>query len=699
MTCVAYYRPLGERILTGAAYAAVKLHHPPTLLVPPLPGVTKIVTSNGTLLASFAAQSQDPRHLDQIAPVVVAALLSSEDRTFFTNDGVDARGIARAAVDDLLGHPTQGGSTLTQQYVKNLLIREYGVAYGDASSLSRKIREVAYASEITHLLSKDQILTGYLNTVYFGAGAYGIGAAAERYFSIQPAQLTTDEAALLVALVRSPSVYDPLTNPGQAMIERNIVLTTMVANHDLSQVEEGTLALEPLGLHPSTLSRGCLSSSLPYFCDYLSPQLLTLPELGPTRKARLARLDAGDLTIVSTLNLSLQRDTQRAVDSKLNTNSPIGSAAVMIHPGTGRVLAMASNRVYGLNVAKNETTINYALSVDPVGSTMKIFTLAAALLDGVPLGTILPAGATYHSTVLNNPPGGYFTNSDDYDPSYIDMATGTALSVNTFFVQLEQRVGVLAVAREARALGLPIPTSGPLAPTAREGSFTLGARSFSPLEMAGAYATLAAHGLYCKPTAIASIVFPGHHVVKVPPSCKQVLPATVANTITGLLAGVVTYGTGTAAAVAGHPLVGKTGTTSNFGAAWFDGYTPDLATAVWVGNPLGPSHPLYNIDGVPQVFGGTLPAEEFATAMTPAIAKEPYWNIPAPTDAYLLSAHLTVPSLLGLTLATARARLSLLGLHAVFPPGDPSAVVTSTYPIAGTIVTSGTSVTLTSGTW
>lgn len=674
----------------------VSLQHAPILVVPPLPGVTKIVSSNGTLLATFSAQSQIPRRLQQIAPILVSALLSSEDRTFFTNDGVDSRGIARAALEDLLGHPTQGGSTLTQQYVKNLLINEYGVAYGDSSTISRKIREVAYSSDLTKMLSKDQILTGYLNAVYFGSGAYGIGAASERYFSEPSAALTATQAALLVALVRSPSAYDPVSNPTGALAERNIVLSTMVANHVLSPGAAAVDEASPLGLRISTLNQGCESSLQTYFCDWVSTQLLTLPELGATPAQRIARLDAGGLTITTTLNLALQRDSQAAVESKVGLKSPIGSAMVMIKPGTGAVLAMASNRVYGLNAAQNETTLNYALSSDPVGSTMKIFTLAAALNAGIPLSTILPAGAAYHSTVFANPPGGYFTNSEPYDPTNIDLATATALSVNTAFVQLEEKVGVPAVAAEARALGLPIPTKGPDAPTPREGSFTLGARSFTPLEMAGAYATLAANGLYCKPQGVLSITYPHDNVVPVIPQCTQALNPIVASTITGLLQGVVQYGTGTAAVVPGHPLVGKTGTTSNYGAAWFDGFTPELATATWMGNPLGPSHPLLNVDGVSPVFGGTLPAAEFNLAMTPALAHEPYWNIPAPTDAYLITPRLVVPSLAGISVSDARSRLAGLGLTY---QGPTSGTVLSLYPAPGSIVPKGTVIRVRTGSW
>jgi membrane peptidoglycan carboxypeptidase len=693
---VSYYRPLGSRLLVGVANIAVTATNVPVLYVPPLPGTTRLLTASGSLLATFSAQDQIPVALSQVAPVLVRVLLASEDRTFWTNDGIDPRGITRAAIDNLLGRSVQGGSTLTQQYVKNLLITQYGVAYGDASAISRKVREVAYASGVTALFTKRQILTGYLNTVYFGHGAYGIGAAARRYFSTTASNLTAAQSALLVAQLRNPTSYDPVANPTSALYIRNVILAEL---HQVGYLSSAALARssnEPLGLHLGTLSSGCISSMDPYFCQWVSSQLLTLPELGQTVAQRQARLDAGNLTITTTLRPAIQAGAQAAVISKVGYGSPIGSAMVMVHPGTGAVVAMVSNRHYGLDTTKNQTSLNYALSGAPVGSTMKLFTLITALEQGVPTGTILPAGPAYHSTVFTNPPGGYFTNAEPFDPTYIDLATATALSVNTAFVQLEQMVGVLAVANTARALGLSIPTTGHLAPTASEGSFTLGTHSFTPLEMAGAYATIAASGLYCVPSGVLSVTFPGNHVVAVPPNCKQVVPQNVASAVASLLAGVVTYGTGTAAAVAGHPLAGKTGTTTNFGAAWFDGFTPTLAAATWVGNPLGPSHPLRNVGGVSAVYGGTLPAEEFQLAMSVGLRNDPPWSIPPLSDAYLTNPQLIVPSLAGLSVQTSTTRLQRLGVQV---RGPKNGTVVATTPPPGTPITPGSVVTLKVGAW
>jgi membrane peptidoglycan carboxypeptidase len=693
---VVWYRPIGERALTGAAYLYVTTHHTPPLTVLPTPGVTRVLTASGTPLATFTAQGQIPVDLHQVSRVFIAALLTSEDRTFYTNDGVDPRGIARAALDDLLGHPTQGGSTITQQYVKNVLIGEYGAAYADSSTITRKIREVAYAAALTRMYSKNDILSGYINSVYFGSGAYGVGAAARRYFSLPASRLNAAQSALLVGLVRSPSAYDPLVHPAAAIVVRNTVLFEMAANKVISHRRATAAASSDLQLHPGTLTAGCLSSSTPFFCDWVSTQIVNLPQLGATRAQRLLRLATGGLTITTTLRNKDQAAAQAAVISKVGYTSPIGSSIVTVQPGTGAVLAMASNRIYGLATHRNQTTLNYATAVAPVGSTMKIFTLATAFASGVPLTTTLPAGATYHSTLFDNPSPGYYMNADPSTATNVSIATATADSINTAFVQLEEKVGVLPIAATARAFGLSIASTGQSAPTKREGSFTLGARPFSPVEMAAAYATLAANGTYCVPHGVQSITYADGVSVNVPPVCHQVVTPAIAETVTALLAGVVQYGTGLAAAVPGHPLVGKTGTTSNFGAAWFDGYTPLAATAVWVGNPLGPNHPLYNIDGVSQVYGGTLPAQEFSSEMTSVLASTPPWSIPALSSSYLVAPTLVVPDVTGLPVSIARARLRRVGLRY---QGPVSGVVVTQVPASATPTPPGTVVRVSVGTW
>jgi membrane peptidoglycan carboxypeptidase len=689
---VATYVPVvSSTVVVGAANVDAIATSLPPLVIPQLPQYSTLLGADGAVLARFNSENRAPVPLSQVAPILIKSLISSEDRTFFTNNGVDPRSLVRAVLADVEGRPTQGGSTLTEQYVKNILELQQGTG-GHLDSIQLKVNEIVYARQLTRQLSKVQILDGYLNTVYFGSQAYGIEAAARRYYSVHASQLNLAQAAMLVALVESPTAYDPMSHPALARLIRNQVLHVTYVNHQISRAQELAAQASPLDLKPSEPSTGCQASRVPYFCDWVSSELLTLPALGATPALRLATLQRGGLTIRTTLKPSDQAAAQAAAVSIVGDTNRVGDAIVVETPGTGAITAMAQNRVYGLDTTKNQTTLNYANSPSPVGSTFKAFTLSTALTQGVPLSTILPAGATYHSTTMNNPPGGFYTNAEPSDGTNLTIAEATDGSVNTAFVQLEQMVGVLPIAKTARTMGLTsLPLSGPNAVTAKEGSLTLGARGFTAIQMAGAYATLAAHGLHCTPHAIASVTLASGVTLRIPPQCTQVLAPAVANTVTSLLAGVVTSGTGTAAQIPGHTLAGKTGTTTNFGSAWFDGYTATTAMAVWMGDPRGITYPLYNVAGVAAVYGGTLPAAMFKTAMTPILAGQANVPIAPPTEIYLAKSSEVVPDVADLTMSNARALLSSLGLTVKSPT---TGIAGATDPAAGSIVAPGGKVTI-----
>ncbi len=686
-----YVPAVSSTVIVGAANLDAMATGLPPLVIPPLPLYSRLLAADGSVIATFTSENRVPVKLSAVAPIVVKVLLSSEDRTFFTNDGIDPRGMARALLANLEGRPIQGGSTITQQYVKNILELQQGAA-APVDTIQRKVNEIVYARQLTRELTKDQILDGYLNTVYFGAQAYGVEAAAERYYSISARQLDLQQSAMLVALVESPTTYDPLTNPTLARTMRNQVLHTTYTNHQITLHQEQAAIALPLDLKPSQPTTGCPASNVPYFCGWVSSELTSLAALGATHAERVATLEKGGLTIRTTLMPTQQAAAETAAVSFVNTTNRVGDAIVVETPGTGAITAMAQNRVYGLDTRKNQTTLNYANSPSPVGSTFKAFTLSAALGAGVPLTTTLPAGATYHSTVFDNPPGGYFNNAEPSDGTNLSIAQATDGSVNTAFVQLEEKVGVLAIAKTARAMGLTdLPLTGPNAVTAKEGSLTLGARGFTAIQMAGAYATLAAHGLHCAPNAVTEITLASGTSVTVTPQCTRAISPAVADTVTSLLAGVVTSGTGIAAAVPGHQVAGKTGTTGNFGSAWFDGYTPDTAMAVWMGDPRGITYPLYNVAGVSAVYGGTLPAEMFKTAMTSILQGQPDFLIPPPTEIYLAKPSEVVPDVADLSMSNARALLVALGLVVT---GPTSGVAGVTNPPAGTSVSPGDRVTL-----
>ncbi len=688
-----YVPAVSSTVIVGAANLDAMVTGLPPLVIPPLPLYSRLLAANGSVIATFTSENRVPVKLDAVAPIMVKVLLSSEDRTFFTNNGIDARSMIRALLANLEGRRRlKGLRRSTQQYVEETSLNSSKGAAASVDTIQRKVNEIVYARQLTRELSKDQILDGYLNTVYFGARAYGIEAAAERYYSITARQLDLQQSAMLVALVQSPTAYDPITNPALARIMRNQVLHSTYTNHQITLHQEQVAAALPLDLKPSQPTTGCPASRFPYFCDWVSSELTSLPALGATRAERVATLERGGLTIRTTLVPSQEAAAEAAAVSIVNTTNRVGDAIVVETPGTGAITAMAQNRVYGLDTKKNQTTLNYANSPSPVGSTFKAFTLSAALGEGIPLTTTLPAGATYHSAVMDNPPSGYFTNAEPSDGTNLTIAQATDGSVNTAFVQLEEKVGVLAIAKTARAMGLTdLPLTGPHAVTAKEGSLTLGARGFTAIQMAGAYATLAAHGLHCTPNAVTAVTLANGTPVTVTPQCTQAISPAVADTVTSLLAGVVTSGTGIAAAVPGHQVAGKTGTTGNFGSAWFDGYTPDTAMAVWMGDPRGITYPLYNVAGVPAVYGGTLPAEMFKTAMTSILQGQPDFPIAPPTEIYLAKSSEVVPDVADLSMSNARALLVALGLVVT---GPTSGVAGVTSPRAGTPVSPGDRVTL-----
>lgn len=633
--------------IVGAAGLATKTftnsfeRMPAYLSTPTPPGDTRFLDADGRVIATFYSEDRVSVPLSAIAPDEQRAIVAIEDSRFWQHGALDLHGILRAALTDLFtGHTSQGASTLTQQYVKNILLEQAksqgAYAAVEADTLSRKVREARYAVALEGRMSKSQILDGYLNLVYFGDGAYGIQSAAWRYFSTTAARLTLDQAALLAGLVQDPSGYDPFVDPQAARARRDMVLARMASLQMVSAQEASRAEAAPLGLRPGGTNEGCEGTIAPFFCSFVRNELLSDPALGKTRAERAAALMDGGLTVQTTLNPRVQQAAQRAVDSVVPPSSQIATAVDMVQPGTGRVEGMAIDRGFGSG--RDQTQVNLATGGGlgyPAGSTFKLFTLAAAIEQHVPLSLTLYAPP---HLVMNNFPacgtGAVFppypvSNAEAAEGGTFSLVRATWESVNTYYVQLERKVGLCAPYQLATSMGV---RQGSGALLADVPSFTLGSNSVSPLAMAGAYATIAAHGLFCPPTGIVSVT--GPHGAKVPYSagrCQQVIPASVADTVTSVLRGVIDgpdpARTGASAGI-GRPAAGKTGTTDGFSAAWFDGYTPQLAAAVWVGNPAGGfAHPLRNItvNGrfYPQVFGADLPAQVWRLAMSEALAGVP----------------------------------------------------------------------------
>jgi len=618
---------------------------PSDLVTPPLPQSSRILAADGSQIALLkGSTNRIVVGQNDIPAVMRHAIVDIEDERFYQHGGVDLRGIARAALrNSESGDVTQGGSTLTQQYVKNVLLQSARTpeqrAQAAGSSLDRKLQEARYAVALEQRLSKDEILTRYLNIAYFGDGAYGIGTAAEHYFGVSVRDLTLPQAALLAGLVQSPSRYDPVRFPKVASDRRNTVLDHMRSVGDISATEASSAQASPLGLHVTreASTDSCETSTAQFFCDYVRTQLLADPALGATADERAQRVYEGGLVIHTTLVPTVQAAAQDAINSVVGTQSQVAAAQVILQPGTGNILAMAVNRYYGSNTALNQTKVN--LITTPVfqpGSTFKAFTLAAALEQGYGLNTAFYSPSCYVSKKfpVGRAGGGDcangYSNSDPAEGGVYDMSKATWDSVNTYFIQLEEKVGVPAVVDAAERLGVPKARLADVDPSL--GTLTIGAKIVSPLDMATAYATLAAHGVRCQPRFAASATDPSGQTVDIatPPQCEQTISPAVADTETSILQGVLTQGTGYPnAARIGRVAAGKTGTMDDFYSAWFVGYTPQMVSAVAMGNPNGPtSHPLVGIvaDGrswPKGVFGGDLPAIIWGQTMHNALAGTP----------------------------------------------------------------------------
>lgn len=597
--------------------------------------------------------------LQHVAPVMQQAVVAIEDARFYLHHGVDYRGLLRAVVHNARGGSEQGASTLTQQYVKLVLLESAHTAAERAavtsrSSYDRKLREARLALALEHKLSKQQILGGYLNIAYFGQGAYGVQEAARHYFGVQASALDLPQSALLAGLVNSPSLFDPSAHPQAARLRRRLVLARMAAENMITQSSAHAAALAPLGVHPekaAVVTDACASSTAPFFCDWVRTQLRADPLLGSTQGERDRRIFDGGLRVQTTLDPAVQAAAQQAVDSVVPRTNPTTAVIVIVQPGTGKVLAMAANRTYSPDKGIGRTSLGY-LGYRPIfqgGSTFKAFTLLAAIKQGVPLSTSFYAPPCFQpdpaSWDVPGPagacPGGY-QNSDPADAGYYDAVQATWKSVNTYFIQLEQQVGIPAIINAAEAVGIRPAAFQGLSP--RSLSLTLGAvEGVSPLEEASAYATLAAHGLACTPYGVAGATDANSRPLPLSTArgCRQTIDATTADTVTGLLRGVLEQPAGTAAGklITGHDAAGKSGTLDNESAAWFVGFTSQLAGAVVLGDPGAPSRPLGTVEGVNPVYGGTLPATIWQRALTAASANLPSLPLPpAVLDTFSLPA-------------------------------------------------------------
>ncbi|MFF0879947.1 MULTISPECIES: transglycosylase domain-containing protein [Micromonospora] len=644
---------------------------PDALRTPVQPQRSYLYANDGTtLITTFYDVNRTDVSLDEIAPVMRQAIIAAEDRRFYSHGGADLRGIARALVANVKGGGTeQGGSTLTMQYVRNVLKTDPNRTPEERQAateqtVGRKLQEIRYANALEQSLSKDEILNRYLNIAYFGSGAYGVAAASQRYFGKAPADLTLGEAALLAGLVQSPDAYSPIDgDKDQALARRGYVLDAMAETGAITAQQAAAAKTEALTLRPTAQPNGCTATAQGhddwgFFCDYLRRWWLTQPAFGSTPEEREQALRRGGYRVVTTLDPEIQQTAQEQATKVYGYGNKRALPIAAVEPGTGRVLAMAVNRHYSLDAnpdgqANHPNTVNPLISggasVDgyQAGSTFKMFTMLAALEAGKPLSTGFDAPSRLPTRYASDDEG----NCDgtwcpaNANPQWMNgyrmMWDGFGRSVNTYFVWLAEQVGEDKVVEMAQRLGITFRADSDAAfardNAANWGAFTLGVAATTPLDLANAYATVAAEGTYCTPLPVVSVTAPDGDAVDVAqPSCKRVLEPDVARAATdaarcpvGQQSAFDQCNGGTATAVdriVGRPVAGKTGSSERNATETFVGYTPQVAVAGIAANP----------DDVTDLVGSAVQAkviDAVARTIKTALAGKPVADFTAPSRA------------------------------------------------------------------
>ncbi|WP_380158829.1 penicillin-binding protein [Kineococcus sp. R86509] len=670
--------------------------------------------ADGTVMAKVYDQNRSVVSYDQIAPVMRDAIVSIEDDRFYSHGAIDTKGIVRALVSNAGGGGTQGASTLTQQYVKNVLVQQ-AVQAGDSQAAAaaveasgvdgyaRKLREMKLAVGVEKEMSKNDILAGYLNVSYFQNNVYGVEAAAQYYFSKSAADLTLPESALLAGMVQNPAAYNPVKYGDAAVKRRNIVLDRML---DLGKIDKPThdqAVAAPLELHTNPSRQGCLAAgSAAYFCEYVVHVIESDPTFGATSDDRIKLLRSGGLSVTTTLSPAVQQIAQDAVNNGVNPGQAARAAASVVEPGTGKILAMAQDTTFSPDDDQaGVTTLNYNVNQAmggtegfQQGSTFKAFTLATWLKAGKSLDSTVAAPSS------GNDPFSAFTacgqklrggkypyfNAETSSSGVMSVRDATRNSVNTAYMSMEKQLDLCDIANTAQSLGVykgsptPLDTVNSNPKTYdldRLPSMTLGTNLVTPLSVAGAYAAFAAEGNFCKPTAITEVLDSDNKPLNIPSAdCKQVLDVNVARNVTEALQGG--WNSGTAASVKrlglldGRQVASKTGTTNGSQNVWFAAYTPQLAAAVWVGHHEG--YKTLNRERIngrrySQVFGATIPGPIWAHIVGPA---SNVLNLPKATftdgtnqglKTTTIDGRIKVPSVVGRSVSSAKSALQAAGFQ------------------------------------
>ncbi|MGC5615427.1 transglycosylase domain-containing protein [Georgenia sp. Z1491] len=622
-----------------------------------------ILASDGTVLSTFYAENRIIVESEAIDNDMRNAVVAIEDERFYQHNGVDLQGIMRATVNNLTGGALAGASTLTQQYVKNLLI-EQGRRSGDAeaiegateTSLGRKLREAQLAIALEQQQSKDEILTGYLNIAQFGPSVYGVESAAQHYFNHSAADMSVAESALLAGITQSPARWDPVAHPDNAQVRRDLVLDNMLRLEFITEEQHAEAIATPVEemLDVTYTQNGCgAAGNAAYFCDYVVKDLLANEEWGESLADRQAMLYRGGLTITTTLDLDRQAAAYETVTANVPVTDPsdIRMALTSIEPGTGRIQAMVQNTNYGppTETDQDATLINLNVGTDRgggngflTGSFFKVFTLTEWVDEGHSINDRVNATdrefrrAEWNISCMPEV-------ADDYDPGNLESGLGaarglvtvldaTARSINTPFIEMGTQLDLCGIIDTAAAMGVDAQANGdPMVPRP---SMLLGTNQNTPIQIAEAVATLAAEGVHCDPVAILAVTDSAGNDVPLPPaSCEEALAPEVAAEVTTALESVVQpNSTGSNAVLPdGRPAAGKTGTANLDAAAWFAGYTPQLASAIWMGH-IDSNESMFDstINGQfhEEVYGGLYPAMVFSEYTARALEGEPVLQFP-----------------------------------------------------------------------
>jgi membrane peptidoglycan carboxypeptidase len=668
---------------------------PIELKTDPLAVKSKMVAADGSLIANLYEQNRIPVKLAQVAPIMRKAIVSIEDDRFYQHGALDAKGTLRALIRNQSdGGVSQGGSSITQQFVKLSLIEKAQtpeqVKAATAETYQRKIAELRYAVAVEKQFSKDEILEKYLNLANFGDGAYGIEAAARHYFSTNASKLTLPQAAMLAGLVKNPTGYDPTNYPKRAKDRRDVVINRM---KELAVVtaKQATDAIRTPVIDPKKVQKvpnGCASGRYPFYCEYVMAQLVDSKLFGKTEKESEHYIKTAGLTIKTGIDPKIQNAAQASINAHSKPNDQAISAVTIVEPGTGVVKAMAQSRPYGSG--KFETAYNYNTEKSysggyggfQNGSTMKAFTIAAAIQKGFPLNHRINSPATLDLRDARfSTCGGYTQAGPDYMPKNstkvsgdLTMIEAARASTNTYFLQLSQQVGLCQVSKVATALGMRDGQTGE--PLEQVVSMTLGVGNVTPLMLSNAYATFAARGMYCTPVVATGVLnASGKQVGSFGPSCKQQIDQKVADGVNYVLNQVMqTGGTGGRLNFGPSQLAGKTGTINDNKAVWFSGYSSRLAAASVVAdatppykNLIGQTHDGEKLGS--DVSGSGTAGPIWETAMKGALKGLPTTRFVQPDDKTVRGEVKDLPFVGGMSIQDATNKLQQAGFQVGVAPG------------------------------